>query len=272
MASKDADILEQAKGLWGRLGAAISIVAIVLHLLFQYLLHYKVTIGSIPLWVAIMAGGLPLLYDLLSQIWKRQFGADFLAGLSIVTAVLMGELLVATIIILMLSGGQTLEEFATRRASSVLNALARRMPSISHRLDGNSTSDIAVSEIRIGDRLIVLPHEICPVDGTVESGTGTMDESFLTGEPFRIRKTLGSQVISGALNEDVALTIVADKLAVDSRYERIMQVMRRAEESPPTIRRLADRLGAFYTPVAVLIALAGWLLSGQPGRFLAVLR
>jgi heavy metal translocating P-type ATPase len=135
----------------------------------------------------------------------------------------------------------------------------------------NATSDIPVGEIRIGDRLVVFPHEICPVDGTVTSGTGTMDESFLTGEPFRIRKTSGSQVISGALNEEAALTIIADKLAVDSRYARIMQVMRQAEESPPAIRRLADRLGAIYTPIAVLIALAGWLFSGQPERFLAVL-
>jgi heavy metal translocating P-type ATPase len=240
-------------------------------LLFRYILHYQGPIAVVPLWIAIIAGGLPLLYKLLIQIWRRQFGADFLAGLSIVTAVLMGELLVATIIILMLSGGQALEEYATRRASSVLNALAHRMPSIAHRIDGNGTVSIAVSEIRIGDRLIVFPHEICPVDGTVESGTGTMDESFLTGEPFRIRKTSGSQVISGALNEDAALTIIADKLAVDSRYARIMQVMQKAEENPPAIRRLADRLGAYYTPIAVLIALAGWFLSGDPERFLAVL-
>jgi P-type E1-E2 ATPase len=78
-------------------------------------------------------------------------------------------------------------------------------------------------------------------------------------------------VISGALNEDAALTIIADKLPVDSRYARIMQVMKKAEEDPPRIRRLADRLGAYYTPISVLIALAGWLLSGQPERFLAVL-
>jgi heavy metal translocating P-type ATPase len=263
--------LERVQDLWNRLGAALSCVAILLHLLFRYWLHYTATISSIPLWVAVIAGGLTLLYELLLQVLKRQFGADFLAGLSIVTAVLMGELLVATIIALMLSGGQTLEEFATRRASSVLSALARRMPSIGHRIVGNSTSDIAVAEIRIGDRLIVLPHEICPVDGTVESGTGTMDESFLTGEPFRIRKAAGSQVISGALNEDAALTIIADKLPVDSRYARITQVMKKAEEDPPKIRRLADRLGAYYTPISVLIALAGWLLSGQPQRFLAVL-
>jgi heavy metal translocating P-type ATPase len=254
-----------------RIAAVVSLIGIILYLALRYALHISGAISEAPLWIAIATGGLPLLYELILQIWKRQFGADFLAGLSIVTATLMGELLVATIIVLMLSGGQALEKYATRRASSVLDALAHRTPSIAHRLTDNATSDIPVEEIRIGDRLIIFPHEICPVDGTVESGTGTMDESFLTGEPFRIRKTVGSQVISGALNEESALTILADKLAVDSRYARIMQVMQRAEENPPQIRRLADRLGTFYTPVAIFIALAGWIISGQPERFLAVL-
>jgi len=270
-ATSRATLVERVRNSWNLVAAGLSLVAIVFYLLSRYLLHYPTAYASIPLWVAIVAGGLPLLRDLIVQMWKRQFGADFLAGLSIVTAALMGQLLVATIIVLMLSGGQTLEAFVTRRASSVLSALARRMPSVAHRIDNQSTSEIPVNQIQIGDRLIVFPHEICPVDGTVESGTGTMDESFLTGEPFRIRKTAGSQVISGALNEDTALTIVADKIAVDSRYARIMQVMKKAEENPPSIRRLADRLGAFYTPIAVLIALAGWLFSGQPERFLAVI-
>jgi len=268
---RPAEPLEWVVSSRDRIAAVVSLIGIILYLALRYALHISGAISEAPLWIAIATGGLPLLYELILQIWKRQFGADFLAGLSIVTATLMGELLVATIIVLMLSGGQALEKYATRRASSVLDALAHRTPSIAHRLTDNATSDIPVEEIRIGDRLIIFPHEICPVDGTVESGTGTMDESFLTGEPFRIRKTVGSQVISGALNEESALTILADKLAVDSRYARIMQVMQRAEENPPQIRRLADRLGTFYTPVAIFIALAGWIISGQPERFLAVL-
>lgn len=256
---------------WNRVTVALSLTAIILYLLLRYPLHQTGSIPSLPLWLAILAGGIPLLYDLTQQAIKKKFGSDFLAGLSIVTAALMGEPLIAAIIVLMLAGGQALEEFATRRASSVLNALASRMPSIAHRVVDGLIQDIPVSDIRIGDHLIVFPHEICPVDGTVEAGTGTMDESFLTGEPFRIRKISGSQVISGALNEDSALSIVADKLAVDSRYARIMKVMRAAEENPPRIRRLADRLGAFYTPIAIAVALAGWLLSGNPERFLAVI-
>ena len=207
---------------WNYVSVAISTVAIASHLVSRYILHHPAPFASLPLWLAILAGGVPLLYTLIRQIFQRQFGSDFLAGLSIVTATLMGELLVATIIVLMLSGGQALEEYATKRASSVLNELAKRMPSIAHRVIDGTAKDIDLSDIAIGDRLVVFPHEICPVDGTVESGSGTMDESFLTGEPFRIRKIAGSQVISGALNEDDAITIVADKLPIDSRYARNM--------------------------------------------------
>ncbi len=257
--------------MWNRISVAVSSLAIILHLLLHYAFHINGRASTFPLWFAVIVGGLPLLYDLSRQVLKRQFGSDFLAGLSIITATLLGELLVATIIVLMFSGGQALEEYATQRASSVLNALAKRMPNLAHRVIDGKAHEIAVTDIAIGDRLIVFPHEICPVDGTVESGTGTMDESFLTGEPFRMRKIAGSQVISGALNEDFALTIVADKRAVDSRYARIMKVMQTAEQHPPQIRRLADRLGAIYTPIAVAVALVGWLMSGSPERFLAVI-
>lgn len=259
------------KSTWDRIAVGITFAAIAMHLLLRFALYEPELISALPLWIAIVTCGLPLVYELFVQIWHRRFGADFLAGISILTAVLVGELLVAAIIILMLTGGQALERYATRRASSVLESLAKRMPSVAHRVEGAKTWDIAVDAIRIADRLVIYPHEICPVDGKVIDGTGTMDESFLTGEPFRIRKTVGSQVISGALNEESAITIVADKLAMDSRYARIIKVMREAEANPPAIRRIADRLGAWYTPLAVAIALVAWIFSGQSERFLAVL-
>jgi heavy metal translocating P-type ATPase len=98
-----------------------------------------------------------------------------------------------------------------------------------------------------------------------------MDESYLTGEPYVMSKTPGSEVLSGAINGDTALTIRAGKRAVDSRYAKIMQVMRASEQRRPRLRRLGDQLGALYTPLAVAIALAAWVTSGKPVRFLAVL-
>src|SRR4029079_12498894 len=98
-----------------------------------------------------------------------------------------------------------------------------------------------------------------------------MDESYLTGEPFQITKTVGSAVISGAINGESALTIEATKRASDSRYAKIMEVMRESEEKRPQLRRLGDQLGAIYTPVALTLAILAWAMSGDAVRFLAVL-
>jgi heavy metal translocating P-type ATPase len=98
-----------------------------------------------------------------------------------------------------------------------------------------------------------------------------MDESYLTGEPFEMSKTPGSEVLSGAVNGERALTITVSRLPVDSRYAKIMQVMRASEENRTRLRRVGDRIGAWYTPLAVAVALAGWLASGHADRFLAVM-
>ncbi len=227
--------------------------------------------ASAPLLAVLILGGIPLIFQLGLKLAQGDWGADLLAGVSIITAVLLNEYLAGSLVVLMLSGGVVLETYAVRKASSVLEALARRMPSVAHRKSANQLIDITTAQVNIGDILLIMPHEICPVDGTVVEGSGTMDESYLTGEPYMMSKVSGSQVLSGAINGDSALTIRADKLAVDSRYAKIMEVMRSSEQYRPNIRRLGDQLGALYTPLAVLIALIAWAASGDVVRFLAVL-
>ncbi len=256
--------------------ALLALIAIALHLVVRFGGHANDSLGPFtltewPLILALAGGGLPLVAELSWKLWHRQFGSDLLAGISIVTSIVLGEYLAGTLVVLMLSGGEALEAYAMRSASSVLAALARRMPSKAHRKSNETIHDVAVDQVVVGDTLLVFPHEICPVDGTVLDGHGTMDESFLTGEPYLMPKSCGSTVISGALNGEAALTIRADKLAVDSRYAQIMHVMRAAEERRPRLRRLGDQLGAFYTPLAVGLALLAWGLSGDVHRFLAVL-
>ena len=250
--------------------AGFTLVAIVLHLLLKYFLYFPAFRANLPLFIALAVGGVPLIWELLEKLWKRDFGSDLLAGISIITAMLLHEYLVAAILVLMLSGGAALEDFATARASSVLDALARRMPSIAHRKEGGAFVDVKLGDIRIGDELTVMPHEICPVDGTVLEGHGVMDEAYLTGEPYEISKTPGSMVISGAINGEALLVIRAEKLAEDSRYARIMAVMQQTEQQRPKLRRLADQLGAWYTPLALGVATVAALVSGQSERFLAV--
>ena len=257
--------------LWAKLVATVSLAAIVVHLFLRFVMSNSRAFAEVPLYAALVLGGLPLLWILARRLLAGEFGSDFLAGASIVTAVLLREYLVATIVVLMLSGGTALETFATRRASRVLEALAKRMPTVAHRKTGQGQADITVSEIAVGDTLVVLPHEICPVDGNVVEGRGSMNEAYLTGEPFETEKAPGSMVLSGAVNGEALLTIRAGKLATDSRYARIMQVMEETQQRRPRLRRLGDMLGAWYTPLAIGIAVTAWILSGHVERFLAVL-
>lgn len=250
--------------------ALLAIFSIFLFLLFRFAFADMRPYADYPLYVALLFGGAPLVYTLLRKLFALEFSSDLLAGISIVTAVILQQYLAGTLVVLMLSGGETLERYAVRTASKVLEALAKRAPTIAHKKN-REIEDITIDQIAIGDTLLIFPNEICPVDGTVIQGNGVMDESYLTGEPFFISKAPGSAVLSGAINGDASLTIQASKLAIDSRYSKIMQVMRESEQKRPRIRRLADSLGAWYTPVALVIALIAWAISGESIRFLSVL-
>jgi len=260
--------------LWERksaLIAALSLAGIVAYLVLHFGLQLADTPGRMPLFLILVLGGLPMLWDLGRKLLKLEFGSDLLGGISVITSVLLDEYLAGSIIVLMLAGGEALEKFALRRASSVLAALAKRAPSLAHRKRGEELSDVTLPEVALGDTIILYPHEICPVDGLVTEGHGSMDESYLTGEPFQITKTSGSKVISGSINGESVLTIQSTSLAADSRFAKIMEVMRAAESKRPMLRRLGDKLGAFYTPFALAVAVLAWVLSGDSVRFLAVL-
>lgn len=227
---------------------------------------------SVLLLVTVIIASLPLSIELMIQVAKGNFGVDILAFLSIASSVFLHQYWVAAIVILMLSGGKALEEYATHRASSVLRALAQRMPQIAHLVgEGKNTTDVSIDQVTVGEVLSVYPHELCPVDGVILEGLGRMDESYLTGEPFLVEKAPGASVLSGAINGDSALTIRATQVAKNSRYAKIVEVLHASEKNRPRIRRLGDRLGIWYTPASVLFASLAWVLSGEPERFLAVL-
>lgn len=267
---RNSEVEGKGKGIQGYI-ACLALIGIALSLLFQYGIPSLYSYHLYPLYVTLFAGGGLLVVDLIDKLIHFDFGSDLLAGISIVTSVLLGEYLAGSLVVLMLSGGETLENFAVRTASRVLEALAKRAPTTAHRKINESIETILVGQIAIDDTILIFPHEICPVDGEVLSGNSVMDESYLTGEPFLISKAPGSKIISGAINGEGSLTIRATKLAKDSQYAKIMQVMRESEQKRPHIRRLADQLGAWYTPLAVLIAIFAWMLSGEAIRFLAVL-
>lgn len=251
--------------------ALLALVGIILSLVLRFIPPGSEIAATYPVIVVVVVGGGLLVVSLVRGMFHGEFGSDLLAGISIITSVFLGEYLAGALVVLMLSGGSALEDYAMRRASSVLDALAKRMPSIAHRRAGAQMVDVAVDTVRPGDELVVLPHELCPVDGVVVEGHGSMDESYLTGEPYRVSKSPGCEVISGAINGEAAVVIKASRAAQDSRYLKIMSVMDASRQKRPRMRRIADRLGVWYTPIAVAIALIAWAVSGDAVRFLAVL-
>src|SRR4249920_2989128 len=133
--------------------AALSVAAIVAHVVLRFGFHTTPGVSQIPLLAVLALGGLPLLYDLLRKLLRREFGSDLLGGISIITSVLLGEYLAGSIIVLMLAGGEALEHYALRSASSVLAALAKRMPSVAHRRRESQIVDVALADIGVDDTL-----------------------------------------------------------------------------------------------------------------------
>lgn len=246
----------------------ISLTGIVLSFVFQY----TSTISpNLPLIVAIVLGGIPSIFQIIAKLVKGDLGADSLAAIAIVTAVVLHQYLAAALIILMIASGQALEVYAMRKASSVLLALAERMPTFVHKKTENDIVDIPLNKIQVGETIIVYPHETCPADGVVIEGKGTMDESYLTGEPYQIPKVLGASVLSGAINGESLLTIQVQRIPAESRYASIVAVLEEAEQKRPNMRRLGDQIGAIFAPLAIIFALTTWYFTGDSMRFLAVL-
>lgn len=250
----------------------IIVCIVLLAMLLSIILHFTIILyQDLPLLIAIIIGGIPSLLIIVLKLLKGDLGADSLAAIALITAFILNQYLAATLIILMLSSGQMLEAYAMRKASSVLLALVERMPNIVHLKISNKIEDIPLKDIKINDEIVVYPHETCPVDGIVVEGHGSMDESYLTGEPYQISKAPGTLVISGAINGETLLIIRAQKIASDSRYSSIVAVLQEAEQKRPSLRRLGDQVGAVFAPIALILAIGAWYFSGEAIRFLAVL-
>ncbi|MEV1131502.1 heavy metal translocating P-type ATPase [Agromyces sp. NPDC049794] len=205
--------------------------------------------------------------DLLRGHW----GLDVLAVTAIVATVLVGEYIAALIVVLMLTGGEALEDYANRRAKRELDALLTRAPQLAHRVEGDRLVDIRADEVRPGDVLIVRPAEIVPVDGVLSSIEMVVDESSITGESIPVEKHTGDEVLSGSVNGQSAVEIVATATAADSQYQQIVALVAAAAESKAPVVRLADRYAVPFTVFSLLLGGVAWWVSGDPVRFAEVL-
>ncbi|KZE91489.1 Cadmium, zinc and cobalt-transporting ATPase [Microbacterium sp. TNHR37B] len=207
---------------------------------------------------------------------RGRIGLDVLAVVAMAATLAVGEYIASLIVVLMLSGGRALEEFASRRARGDLTALMKRAPRIAHLLKTSAggedrVDDCAVDDVKVGDLLLVRPSEIVPVDGTLVGSDASFDESSLTGESLPVTRDEGEEVLSGAINGTRAAVIRASRRSADSQYQQIVALVRDAQESRAPVVRLADRFAVPFTAGALVLAVAAWAVSGAPSRFAEVL-
>ncbi len=214
---------------------------------------------------------IPLAWGMLEDLRSGKWGIDVLAATAIVTAVILGEYYAGMIIVLMLTGGEALEDYAENRAKVELDALLSRAPKKARILRGRKEIDVPLSQVTIGDKLIIKPGEVVPVDGVILEGQTTIDESSLTGESLPIDKVTGDVLMSGAINIDGVLTVRATAAAADSQYQQIIKLVKNTASTESPFVRLTDRYAVPFTVLSFGIAGSVWAISGDPMRFLQVI-
>ena len=216
-------------------------------------------------------------YGMVKDMLAGNFGLDILAVVAMVSTVAVGEYFAALTVVLMLSGGEALEDFAANRARSELSNLVENSPKTAHLIQGRAKdgdeiiTDLPVEDISKGQVLLVRPGEVVPLDGVLVSGEGSFDESSITGESLPVHRGDGEEVLSGAVNGSVAVRIKAVRVASESQYQQIVDLVRQSEEHKAPVVRVADRFAVPFTLLALVIGGVAWIVSGDPVRFAEVM-
>lgn len=223
--------------------------------------------------VAVVGGimTISMLIGMIQTLRSGKYGVDILAITAIVATLLVGDYWASLVVLVMLTGGDSLEDYASHQASRELRSLLDNSPQVAHRIAGEEITDLKVEEVQIGDTILVKPGELVPVDGRVVAGESFVDESSLTGESKPIEKQLNDELMSGSINGDAALRFKVTKIAKDSQYQTLVKLVQESEAKPAHFVRLADRYAVPFTLIAYVIGGVAWFVSKDPVRFAEVL-
>lgn len=251
-----------------KLGLIIAIA------LFSAVLEFGFGLALVAQIIITITGtliALSMLKEMIKTLRSGSYGVDLLAITAVAATLAVGQYWAAMIVLIMLVGGDSLEDYASKKAHTELKALLDNSPQTAHKVVADKLVDIKVDEANIGDQLVVKPGETVPVDGHVIKGSSMFDESSLTGESRPITKNVSDTIYSGSINGDSAITMTVDKLAKDSQYQRLIQLVKQADSTPAHFVRMADRYAVPFTGIAFVIAGIAWFVSKDPVRFAEVL-
>lgn len=251
-----------------RQGALIVISAVALLLGF-----FDVKVAGIDLsWVAILLCGTPIVIEAaIGLITRFDVKADLLVSLALIASIIIGEYFAAGEIAVIMQLGALLEEMTVAKARKGIERLASLAPETARVISGNTERIVPASEVKEGERVRVNPGETVPVDGEILSGSTSVDESALTGEPVPVDKVPGEHVMSGSINRFGVFDIRADAVGEASTIARMAKLVESADASRAKIVRLADRWATWIVAAALTMALLTWFITGEEIRAVTIL-
>ena len=225
-----------------------------------------IIIDILGIWISVL-----LLMEIFEDWKSGRYGVDILAVIAIVSTILINNYWAEWMILVMSTGGETLEDYATGQASKELRSLLNNTPRIANKLVNGQITAVKVDELHIGDIVLIKPGQQVPVDGEIVKGTSSFDQSSLTGESVPVTKKPGDNLMSGSVNGDAAVQMKVTKEAKDSEYQSIVALVKSSQAQPAKFVKMADRYAVPFTIISLIIGGVAWAVSGDATRFAEVM-
>ena len=225
-----------------------------------------------PAWGTVIISGIPMLLLAMTRLIREKWiSSALLIAIAMVASLLIGEVFAAGEVAWIMALGALLEDWTVERAKKGLRNLINLTPQTGRRITDGTEEVIPVDEIRLGDTLRILPGENVPVDGEIIKGTSSLDQSIMTGESLPVDKKVGDEVFCGTMNLYGAIDIKATSLGENSSLQKLIDLVKAADEKQAPTQRIADKWATWLVPVALAIAIAAWLVTGNIERGVTVL-
>ena len=253
---------EAEQGRWNKLLTLVAAISFIIGIFFSI---FKIPAADVLYLVSLAAGGIPVTISAIHKVLKRKISISLLVTLAALGAMYLGQFAEAAAVMFFFALAEAFEEFGEARSQKAVAALLEKSPKIARMQDGR---EVPVEEVKEGEIVKVRPGDMVPLDGVVVDGESSIDEATITGESVPKEKYKGETVYAGTLNQSGYLEVEVTKIAANSTLQKIVALIKQAQESRPEMQDFLDKFAGYYIPaaigLAVLVAIVPPVFFGEP--------